>query len=661
MAEGFFIIFVLLAAGLLAALCSQTTAARWLIAAGAAWAAIQAAWALHAGAQGFSLPMALAGQPLRFAYSTDALWLMLFGFAPAALAAALCTPARQGSAGWLFGVAVSLLGALGVYGAQDAYAFLIAWELMSLGGAVMLLSESLSAQSGQVSLFMLALLEVGAVALLLACLILGRAAHGGMDFAQFSAAARGMSGGLELFVGLLLLVGFGAKLGLLPFYEWFADAYAAGSGASGAILSGVVLNAAFFALARGLVQWLPGSGLWLLVLGAVVTAIGVLSAIFTVLHALQQNDWRALLSLSTAENASVAVTALGACLIFRENGHADLAALAWTVAFLHLAGHALAKGGLFLCADGIYRAVGHYTIVQRGWLRRAGLALGVGALCCAMSLAAIPPQMGFVSEWFAFQTVFQGFHLDDLGSKLILALAGAGLALTAAVALATFIKLFGVGLLGARPAEDRQPFPRRYGWCVLALGLGVLVCAAGLPIWIRALDDVDFAIFGAHGAAAMADNWILVPLTNTFAFISPSKLVVAMPLLAIIPLLLLWVGWRRRPRQARVWYGGMIEDPQRAATTSLSFANALRNYYSFIYRPVQSAVRTHGANMYFLQSLDFHHDVTNMFETSLFDPARNFVWRLAGGLRRLQSGDLNFYLSFIGILLAAILFLTLWQ
>jgi hypothetical protein len=72
-------------------------------------------------------------------------------------------------------------------------------------------------------------------------------------------------------------------------------------------------------------------------------------------------------------------------------------------------------------------------------------------------------------------------------------------------------------------------------------------------------------------------------------------------------------------------------------------------------------VRTHGANVYFLQSLDFRHDVANMFETILFDPLREFVWRLAGGLRRLQSGDLNFYLSFIGLLLAAILFLTLWQ
>ena len=58
-------------------------------------------------------------------------------------------------------------------------------------------------------------------------------------------------------MGLLFLVGFGAKLGLLPFYEWFPGAYGSGSGASGAIMSGVVLNAAFFGLSRALFNWLP--------------------------------------------------------------------------------------------------------------------------------------------------------------------------------------------------------------------------------------------------------------------------------------------------------------------------------------------------------------------------------------------------------------------
>ena len=65
---------------------------------------------------------------------------------------------------------------------------------------------------------------------------------------------------MQVVVGVLLVIGFGAKLGLLPFYEWFPGAYGAGSGASGAILSGVVLNAAFFALSRGAARLAAGDG-----------------------------------------------------------------------------------------------------------------------------------------------------------------------------------------------------------------------------------------------------------------------------------------------------------------------------------------------------------------------------------------------------------------
>lgn len=177
--------------------------------------------------------------------------------------------------------------------------------------------------------------------------------------------------------------------------------------------------------------------------------VGVLSAVLSALYAFQQQDWRALLSLSSAENAAIAVTALGAALMFRGDGLPELASLAWVVALLHLAGHALAKGALFLAADGVSGATGSYAIVQSGLLRRASPFFGIGTLFAAMSLAAMPPQAGFVSEWYVFQTVFQGFHLAAMGSRLVLALAGAGLALTVAVALATFVKLIGIGPLGA--------------------------------------------------------------------------------------------------------------------------------------------------------------------------------------------------------------------
>jgi formate hydrogenlyase subunit 3/multisubunit Na+/H+ antiporter MnhD subunit len=604
------------------------------------------------------LPMTWAGEAVAFRMVPEALWLMGFGLVPAIIACCLATPAPQGRAGWLFGAAVSLLGALGVFGVQHSGAFLIAWELMSLGGAVMLLSERLTTAPGAPVLFMLGLLEVGSVALLLAFLLLTLRAAG-LGFDTLVPAAASLPIWLQIVIGILLVIGFGAKLGLLPFYEWFPGAYGSGSGASGAIMSSVVLNAAFFGLSRSLLGWLPGhppEGAY--GLGIFVVVIGVLSAILAILYAFQQEDWRDLLSFSSAENAAIAVTTLGAAIMFRDDGLPDLAGLAWTVSLLHLAGHALAKGGLFIAADGVFRATSDYAIRHTLLAKRTSWIFGVGALFAAMSLAAMPPQAGFVSEWYVFQTVFQGFHLSGLGGRLVLALAGAGLALTAAVAFATFVKVLGIGLLGGENHRS-DSVPPATTLATGFLGLCVLALAVGMPAWLSALTGATASHFGSDGPEAMHDGLLLVPLTAKFAFISPSMLVIAMPLLALIPIVLVAVSLRRRPRRTRVWYGGVRQDMSRTPTTALTFSNALRTFYSFIYRPTAETTRESRGREYFVTKLVFTHDVAPVFGPYLFAPAVRLVRRGADMLRILQSGHLNFYLALIGLLLVVILALTL--
>jgi hydrogenase-4 component B len=647
-----------MASAVLAALRQGLPLARILLALGSIAGIIAAIAALPHGTLAVVLPTRLAGDAINFQMSPDGLWLFGFGLAPAALACVFSTPKRDGEAGWLFGAAASLIGALGVFGVRHGAGFLIAWEIMSFGGAVMILSERLSSDAGRPVLFMLGLLEVGAVALLLAILLLAGFSHS-FAFEAYGPTLAQAPATLLASVGLLLVIGFGAKLGLLPFYEWFPAAYGAGSGASGALLSGVVMNAAFFGLSRGLLEWLPSQPSMLAGLGIFIIIVGVLSAILTALYAFQQEDWRGLLSFSSAENASIAVTMLGAALLFRGHNETLLASLAWLVALLHLAAHALAKGGLFLTADGVYRATNRYTIIHTALLRRSSLVFGLGALFAAMSLAAMPPQAGFVSEWYVFQTVFQGFRLDTLAARLTMALAGAGLALTVAVAFATYVKAFGVGLLGRTSVIDGTAPPSSV-ISVGVLGLCVLALAVGMPFWLDSLEIAVNTRFGTEATRAMHDGLLLVPLTAKFSFISPTMLVIVMPLLALFPIAIVLLNRRHAVRRVPVWYGGLAQNPERVSTTALTFSNALRTFYSFIYRPTEETERETHAVRYFVCRLTFTHEVAPIFGPYLFAPVTRFVFRLAGWLRLLQSGHLNFYLAVIGVLLAAILALSLF-
>jgi hydrogenase-4 component B len=633
-------------------------AARALLACGGIAGIAGALLGLPAGTAVVALPTQVAGEVVAFQLRPDGLWLMGFGLVPATLACLLSTPSRHGQAGWLFGAATRLIGALGVFGIQNGIGFLIAWEIMSFGGAIMILGEKLSPNAGRSTLFMLGLLEVGALALLVVILLLA-AAGGSFAFDVTGGVAKSLPYAVALTIGVLLVVGFGAKLGLLPFYEWFPGLYGAGSGASGALLSGVVLNAAFFGLSRGLLDWAPGpDGIGASVLGTFIIIVATASAILTALYAFQGEDWRQLLSFSSAENASIATAMLGAALMFRADGLRDLASLAWAVSLLHLAGHALAKGAMFLAGDAVYRATGAYVIFHTDLLRRNSWLFGLGTLFAAMSLAAMPPQAGFVSEWYVFQTVFQGFHLNSLAGRLVMALAGAGLALTVAVAFATFVKVFGIGLLG-RSDRSGEPLPRASAIVLGLLGFAVLTLAVGMPLWLDALREAIASEFGTQAARNMHDGPLLVPLTAKFAFISPTLLVIVMPLLAIIPIVLVLVNQRFSVRRVPVWYGGFDQDPERVSTTALTFSNALRTFYSFIYRPTEETVREANGIDYFVHRLVFTHDVAPIFGPYLFAPATRAVFLLAEKLKVLQSGHLNFYLALIGGLLVIILALAL--
>ncbi|MES1956320.1 NADH/Ubiquinone/plastoquinone (complex I) [Salinisphaera hydrothermalis EPR70] len=582
--------------------------------------------------------------PIRF--DGAALWLMLFG-GLSALAAVLSNSPLAKGRGWYSGVAISLLGALGVFGVQEGTAFLISWELMSLGGAVMLLAEQADRTSGRGVMFMLGLLEVGSVAIFAAILWL-TAATGQTAFSGFA-----LAGWPGFVVALLLLIGFGAKLGLLPFYEWYPGAYASGSGASGAILSGIILNAAYFALVRGLLDWCGQAHAGL---AQVVLAVAVVSAILAALYAFQQSDWRRLLAFSSADNAAVAVSLAGAAMLFSVHGDQRLAGMAWVAGLLHMAGHTLAKSGLLLASDAAYRAGRGYELRQSG-LARLMPWVTAGAFVAALSLAAVPPTPGFISEWFGFQSLFHGFSLNTLNARIALVLSGAGLALTGAIGVATFVKVIGLGLLGRR-AEKSEPGTRAFGVNVVWLGLSLLVLAIGMPWWLSALDQASTARFGSSAADLMRHGWLLVPLSNNFAFISPTKLAIALLAYGALPALLVVALARMRPRRAPVWFGGLAE-PASSATTALTFSNALQRYYGFVYRPTVTSLSEHEVSSYFPQKLNFGYSLAPAFGPWLFDPTVQLVRWLGRRLKALQSGHLNFYLFLIGGVLVSVLAIVL--
>ena len=576
-----------------------------------------------------------------FQLSAPSLWLIFFGLISAFFISILGGTHRF----WLIGLSLSLIGSFGVFTMQSLAPFAVSWELMSFGGAIMIIGDQKSKQAGRNIFFMLALLEVGAVFFLLALLSLS-VTSGSFSFDQFAEAGAALSPTLQFFVGLLFLLGFGAKLGLLPFYEWFPEAYGSGSGATGALFSGLILNAALFALARALLVWLPPTTS----LGIVVMILATLSAIIAILYGFQQEDWRKLLSLSSAENASIAILMLGAALLFHAQHLPLLAGLSTVIAFLHMAAHTLAKSCLFFTADAVFRINGSYTIQQNGILKK-GLTLGIGALIAAMSLAAMPPQAGFLSEWYAFQSLFHGYLLINLPSQIAITIAAAGLALSSAIAIATFVKLFGIGLMGKETAPTKERFAF-HSFSIFITALVLLALAAAIPIWIRLLTNLSMTWFGVDSVAKMHTGWLMVPLSKQFAFASPPMLMIAIVLFSILPILLLMRAKRFAIRYESVWFGGRQPfEKEHVAITPLVFSNALRTFFSVIYKPIVKVKKYSEGEIYFTKRVDFKQEVTPFFTRTLFNPLTKFCRTTTVLLQKIQSGNINLYNGLIAILL----------
>ena len=354
------------------------------------------------------------------------------------------------------------LGAVAVImTARDAFTLLFGWETLTLAFYLLAGSERTKPGRAAAAQVTFAFGKVSGAALLTGLLLLATRSHSIM-LASF---AHVPGGAVRTTAYVLLLTGFAVKAGLVPFQIWLPRGYAAAPGTARAIMAGVCVNVAFYGMWRTLALlgrapgWLVGG---LLVLGA-------LSALLGIAHAAVQNRLSRVIAYSSIENTGLIVTGFGVALTGAATGDRRLVAAGMLAATLQVVAHTVAKSLLFTSSAGIEAATGHDDLEElrgsvggRGGGRgtpwsgfdRMGLAVG------SLTLAGLPPTVGFVSEWFLLESLMQQFRVPGLGYRLVLALAGAAVALTVGFAGVTFVRLVGLIVLyrpGGRPAQPPPP------------------------------------------------------------------------------------------------------------------------------------------------------------------------------------------------------------
>ena len=535
-------------------------------------------------------------------------------------------------------------GMLLVLLADDAFTFMVAWELMSVSSYFLVTYQHQNAANRRAGFLYLLMAHVGALAILLGFGVLANFS-GGFTFDAMRGATLSPLWASIAFT--LAFFGFGMKAGLVPLHAWLPEAHPVAPSHISALMSGVMLKVAVYGFIRviydlgGDIQWQ-----W----GLAVLIVGTLSALLGVLYAMMQHDLKRLLAYSSVENVGIIFMGLGLSMIFLGTQHPVLGVISLIAALYHVLNHAVFKGLLFLGAGAVlYRT--HERDLDRlgGLIHRMPVTAALFLVGC-ISISALPPFNGFVSEWLTFQAALQTPKLESGVLRAILPIAAAMLALTGALAAAAFVKVYGVAFLGK--ARERRAARAREVPAGMLLGMGLLaVLCLGLGVLpttvIGIIDAVPQLLLGQAPPSMTAHGWLwLTPVSAGVASYS-APLVLA----AIVITFLIGRGLLRRNanpvRRAPPWDCGFGPLNTRMQYTSVAFAQPIRRVFGGAWKVQEQIDVTHtDAAATQVGSIRHQLHISDWSWLKLYEPIGRWVLAGARHIGRLHSGSIRVYLMY---------------
>lgn len=562
-----------------------------------------------------------------------------------------------GLMGFLFNIFYASM--IMVVTSSNAILFLIMWETMSLSSYLLVIFESRERGTVGSGLFYLIMTHIGTAAITIG-FILMYTESGSFDFDTFQGAASGMSDLLRSSVFLLWLVGFGTKAGIIPLHIWLPMAHPAAPSNISALMSGVMVKTAIYMLIRCYFGFLGVQDAWW---GIVVLAVACVSALLGVMYALIESDIKRMLAFSTVENIGIIMMALGVAMLFQSYGLPELAALALIATLMHVLSHVLFKSLLFMGAGSVLYATHTRNMEKLGGLAKRMPYTSLMFLIGALSVAAIPPMAGFVSEWLVFQSMLQSFNFPEMIVKILIPVSLGTLAITGALAAATFLKAFGITFL-ARPrseeAEQAKEVPRTMlvGMGILA-ALCVLVGVLSFAI-LPVLDDVTSPLIGVSIKDHLTSGLMIVPTVTEFSQVSP--VYIAVLLAVIFPLVLVltkYYGGDRKVVRADTWDCG-TPLTFRTEYTGRGFSNPINRMFSWVYRPKREFKATAQPSPYIKTKMSYSSTMEPVFEKYMYGPVVSFVRWAARKISVIQTGSIQTYLGYIFVMLVLLLLAMRW-
>jgi hydrogenase-4 component B len=531
----------------------------------------------------------------------------------------------------------------GVVMARDGISFLFAWEIMALSAYFLVSTEDEKPEVNEAGTLYMITTHTGTLGLFALFPLLNL-----ISGSWLFPASGSLSGSSTISAAIFLtaLFAFGLKAGIMPLHIWLPSAHANAPSHVSAAMSGVILKIGVYGLIRTL-SFFHDIPLWW---GGTVLVLGVVSGVVGVVFAIGQHDLKRLLAYHSIENIGIIFIGLGVALVGQNVDCAAMMLLGMGGALLHVLNHATFKALLFLGAGSVIHATGTREIDLMGGVARrlpyTSLLFGIGSV----AICGLPPLNGFVSELLIYLGLFQGIQGEG-SAVAAAALAAPALALVGGLAVACFVKVYGIVFLGV-PRADTYTAKHEAGWQMLVpmLLLGLLCVVIGLApgAVTETLQQVSLTILPvALKTKGLALNG-LVPTT-----------MITLSGVALLGLILALAVWYRRrvaetgSSKTVTWGCGYQRPAPRMQYSASSFAEMLTSLFAFVLKP-HNHQPERITGLFPGKSHFFSHVPEAVLELVYIPALANLYHRFAG-FRRLQSGILQQYVLYSLVTLIALL------
>ena len=516
---------------------------------------------------------------------------------------------------------------LSVVVCQNALMFLIIWELMSLSSFFLVIFEYEEKNVITSGIKYLVYMHLSVIFIIIFFAMLSIQAHS-LDFIYFYDIA---NKNIELanLIFIFGFIGFGIKAGFVPFHNWLPDAHPKAPTHVSAMMSGVMIKTGIYGIIRALeICSIPKlSTIYFILILAIITAL------YGITYASVQKDIKKMLAYSSIENIGIIGIGLGIYLLATHYEYPTVALIALCGALAHILNHSIFKSLLFLSAGSIYIKTHTKNMELLGGLIKKMPTTAICFILGGISICALPPFNGFVSEFLIYMSFIKALDINNFGVFIVALFALSSLALVGTIAILCFTKTISISLLGESRSEHsaNEDNPKS-----MLIPMGVLASSClilGLfPQFVFKYTLLPAQVFIDYGCAC-----------KQIAFLSTISKCLLLLFGLIILFLLVKKLISNKASIYSTWGCGYNKPTSKMQYSGASYSSPFLNIVKPLFKRTRDVKKAKG-----LFPTDAHYEtrVDDIEETYIINPILKWDEKFLSKFEIIQNGDIQQYIRF---------------